>query len=334
MNILRLIAIALPMMLLLACGGGGSSSTVARTSATMNPPTDNGGGGQPTGPQALPTALITDPAMARGFVNAQAQNARTQSTPTTAMSTEIQTAFQMEAMDADTFIDSDAFVKSMSFSNGADISSGGGITLGDFTFTSSLENIRMGIADRFNLERVSSQYSPVMDYRGVTFAQYQAAGRTDDNDVLEYQSYGGWLTNSAFSVDMLTIDHGSREDSILIGLSYGDNTGSRPTTTASYNGAIIGINKDDGGIVQGGVTIDVSVISNTANISFDGIVNINNGNTVGQMVWNTLIDTNGTFSSTSQTTGDIDGAFYGANHTEVGGTFNRDGIIGAFGASR
>ncbi len=332
MNIFRVTTITFALTLLVACGGGGGGTAAAPTPTMMNPPTDNGGGGQPTGPQALPTALITDPAMARGFVNAQAQNARTQTTPPTATATEIQTAFQMEAMDADTFIDSDAFVKSMSFSNGADISAGGGITLGDFTFTSSLENIRMGIADRFNLERVSSQYSPVMDYRGVTFAQYQAAGRTDDNDVLEYQSYGGWLTNSAFSVDMLTIDYGSREDSILVGLSYGDNTGSRPTATASYNGAMIGINKNDGGVVQGGVTIDVSVTSNSANISFDGIVNINNGNTVGQMLWSVPINTDGTFSST--TGGDIDGAFFGANHVEVGGTFNRDRIIGSFGARK
>ncbi|MCY4038882.1 MAG: hypothetical protein OXF09_05440, partial [Hyphomicrobiales bacterium] len=151
-------------------------------------------------------------------------------------------------------------------------------------------------------------------------------------DVLEYQSYGGWLTNSAFSVDMLTIDYGSREDSILVGLSYGDNTGSRPTVTASYNGAMIGINKNDGGVVQGGVTIDVSVTSNSANISFDGIVNINNGNTVGQMLWSVPINTDGTFSST--TGGDIDGAFFGANHVEVGGTFNRDRIIGSFGARK
>lgn len=40
------------------------------------------------------------------------------------------------------------------------------------------------------------------------------------------EDYGGWLTNSAFGVDMPTMDCGSREDSMLIGISRGDATGS------------------------------------------------------------------------------------------------------------
>ena len=323
MNTIRLIAIALPVMLLMACGGGGGGSAAAPTT-----PTSSTGGGptMPTGPQALPSALISNVGNARmNFTGA---------TPTTATSTEIQAAFQMEAMDADTLIDSDAFVRSMSFSNGADISAGGGITLGDFTFTSSLENIRMGIADRFNLERVSSQYSPVMDYRGVTFAQYQAAGRTDDNDVLEYQSYGGWLTNSAFSVDMLTIDHGSREDSILIGVSYGDATGSRPTSgSTNWNGVFIGIEKSNGNVIQGNAGIIVDFADSTADVFFDNAANLNQVEIALAMLWAGIpINTDGTFSST--TNGDIDGAFYGTGHTEVGGTFNRGGFIGAFGGTK
>ena len=332
MNIFRLTTTILSLTLLVACGGGGSNTTT-RTPTVMTPPTTGGQPTMPTGPQDLPNALVTNVEAARGFVNALGENARTQSTPPTiTMPTEIQAAFQMEAMDADTLVNSDAFVRNMSFSNGANISAGGNIALDDFTFRSSLENIRMEIADRFNLEGVSSQYTPVMDHRGVMLAQYQAAGRTDDNDVLEYQSYGGWLTNSAFSVDVLTIDHGSREDSILIGISYGDATGSRPTATVSYAGAIVGIHKNDGGIYHGLLSIDVSTFSNTASISFTGIVNINDGNELDEMLWGIPIATDGTFTST--TGGDIDGAFYGTGHTEVGGTFNRNGIIGAFGGTR
>ena len=322
MNIFRITLIVFSLAIVVNCGGGGSSGTATPT--TMNPPTANGGGGQPTGPQALPTALITDPSAARNFI--------TDSTaPTTTVPMEIQAAFQMEAMDADTFIDSDAFV------NGANISAGGGITLNDFTFTSSLENIRMGVADRFNLEGVSSQYSPVMDHSGITFAQYQAAGRTG-NDVLEYQSYGGWITNSAFSVDMLTIDRGSREDSILIGVSYGDATGSRPTGTGSgeWKGSAVGVHKTSGDVIQG--TAEMAIVNlNTATniniIQFVTLKNLNGGNNVNSISWNNVpIATDGTFSST--TGGDINGAFYGAQGTEAGGTFNHSNIIGAFGATK
>ena len=58
-----MIAIALPMALLLACGGGGGGGSTAAAPTTPtnpNPPGDGGGPNMPTGPQALPTALIAD----------------------------------------------------------------------------------------------------------------------------------------------------------------------------------------------------------------------------------------------------------------------------------
>ena len=322
-GLFRLTLIALSLTLLVACGGGGGGT------ASVAPTTGDGGGGpaMPTGPVDLPAALIANASVAMSNVSGSA-------VATTTMPTEIQAAFEREAMDADTLLNSDAFVRNMSSSNGADMSTEGNITLDDFTFRSSLENIKMGIADRFNLEGVRSQYSPVMDHQEVTLAQYQAAGRTDGSDVLEYQSYGGWLTNSAFSVDMLKIDPGSNESSALFGISYGDATGTRPATIASYDGSIVGISKDDGNVIQGDFEMDVSVSNNTANIDFLNVVNISDGSDVeGEWMWRGVtITPTGTFSS--ETTGDINGTFYGMGHAEVGGTFNRNRIIGAFGGRK
>ena len=68
-------------------------------------------------------------------------------------------------------------------------------------------------------------------------------------------------------------------------------------------------------------------------IEFANFVNVNDGTGSPSMLFpNVPIAANGTFSSTSN--GDIDGAFYGTGHTEVGGTFNQQGIIGAFGGTR
>ena len=328
MNTVRMMAIALPMALLMACGGGGGGGTAA---SPTTPPAGDGGRG-PTGPQALPAALITDVATARSHVSGS-------SVPTTIMPSEIQAAFEMEAMDADTLVNSDAFVRNATFSNGANVS-GGNITLDDFTFRSSLENIRMGVADRFNLEGVNSQYSPVMDYQGVTLAQYQAAGRTDGNDVLEYQSYGGWLTNSAFSVDMLTIDHGSREDSILIGINYGRASG-KPTGSGSarWTGPMVGIDKNNGDIFQGDSSFTIADVSGSTIdlITLNNIRNLRTGVDVvrsSQSQWSRVsINDDGTFSGTNAG-GDINGAFYGTGSTEIAGTFNWEDIIGAFGAVR
>ena len=72
------------------------------------------------------------------------------------------------------------------------------------------------------------------------------------------------------------------------------------------------------------------------------IVNIDTNEMVDNLLWNSSIpiSSDGTFSSTSNQDNDgafnanINGVFYGTGHREVGGTFNRDGIIGAFGGTR
>lgn len=334
-----MIAIALPMTLLLACGGGGGGGTVAvGTPTTMTPndpntpPTTN----DPNTPpimvrlEDLPTALITNPATARSRVTGSAQ-------PSTSLdSSQIQNMFRSRATGMDGLVTSDAYVISPAMPSGMDTSSNS-INLDGTTFTTSLNNVATDIGNRFGLIGVRSEYSLVMVHQGATLAQHRAAGRNDDSDVFEYLSYGGWFANSAFSVDMLTINDDSNESSALIGVSYGDATGSRPTRYQSgvlgiWNGVIAGINKNDGDIIQGGFQIEVDIASSMANINFINIVNITDGNTLQDMLWSVSIATEGTFSST--TGGDIDGTFYGTEHTEVGGTFNRDNIIGAFGGTR
>ena len=49
------------------------------------------------------------------------------------------------------------------------------------------------------------------------------------------------------------------------------------------------------------------------------------------MNWEQLTPTNGMFESEN---GEIEGVFYGAGHTEVGGIFDKNDIVGAFGAAR
>ena len=330
MNTLRLIAIALPVMLLMACGGGGSGGgTVA---APTTPPTMM----MPDMPdpvmlEDLPTALIANPATARGHINGSTAPS------STLTSTQIQSNFRSRATNnGDNVTTSDAHVVTPTTPSGSDMS-GSSINLAGTTFTASLNNIATDIGGRFGLTGVSSEYSSVMEHRGVTLAQYRGAGRESDNDVLEYLSYGGWLTNSAFSVDMLTINDGSNESSLLIGVSYGDATGSRPTGTNSINwqGLVIGMHKT-GGVIQGDAMITVeNPSSNTIRlIEFANIVNLNDGTEVRDMNWvNVSIGTDGTFSRNTTNT-NINGAFFGTDHAEVGGTFNRNGIIGAFGGTK
>ena len=337
MNTIRMMAIALPMTLLLACGGGGGGGTASVTPTT--PPT-GGGGGEPIELQALPTALITDIEPARlNFLSNPV------TTPFT--STEIQQMFRSRASNGDRLVASDVFLVTPGISGGADTSTNctatscGDITIDGNTFTLSLANVATGIGSRFELMGFNFEYSPIMDYRGIIFTQHRAAGRNNDSDVFEHLSYGGWLADSAFSVDMLTINDGSNESSLLVGVSYGDATGSRPTGTTGqvvWSGAAVGIRKSDGHLFQGNTEIIINDIASNTTINTITISNIGNLSFttslgLSTMLWQDVpIEADGTFSST--TGGDIDGAFYGDGHTEIGGTFNRDGIIGAFGGTR
>ena len=333
MNTIRMIAIALPMTLLTACGSGGDGGVAAVAPMTPDPSTGGGGGPtEPTGLQALPFDLIRDVGAAR--TRADDGQGNTEESNLTPM--QIQNTFAMRAMDANKLVASDAYVVSSTTPNGADVSSNGGVTIDEDTIRVSLAEIQIGVANIFNLTGFNSQSSSVMVDQGVELAQYRAAGRTNDNEVLEYRTYGGWLTESAFSVDMLTINDGSNESSLLVGVSYGEESDSRPTGSGSitWTGPMIGMYKT-GGIVQGHTSIRITdTSSNTISlIEFTNNVSITDGTGVEAMSWNNVpIAANGTFSSTTE--GDIDGTFYGTTHMEVGGTFNRNNIIGAFGATR
>ena len=68
-------------------------------------------------------------------------------------------------------------------------------------------------------------------------------------------------------------------------------------------------------------------------VAFRNLVNLDTGAHINEMKReDVFVNEDGTFTST--TGGDLTGGFYGTIHSEVGGTLNRDDIIGAFGGVR
>ena len=57
------------------------------------------------------------------------------------------------------------------------------------------------------------------------------------------------------------------------------------------------------------------------------------GGAVSDMRWDGISVARGAFEA-SDMNGSIEGRFYGAGHNEAGGVFQRNGIVGAFGATR
>ena len=136
--------------------------------------------------------------------------------------------------------------------------------------------------------------------------------------------YGGWLSESAF----ITFNGDVEGDFVAFGMSSGEATGFNPPVTggATWIGAMAGVDygrsSED---VTGTTTLNIDDLTNPdIDIAFTGI---SGGR--ADMHWSNLSVIDGTFDGVS-----IEGQFYGPNAENVGGIFDRNSIIGAFGAQR
>ncbi|MCY4053221.1 MAG: hypothetical protein OXE98_05000 [Hyphomicrobiales bacterium] len=328
MNTIRMIAVALPMTILIACGGGGGGGGTA--AAPTTPPTTT-----PTVMlETLPGYAVV-PATARTRVGGAAPTAAN-----TMSETAIVTEIQRIATAADTFEFSDfgptASAVTVSCTNKS-CTTGHISDVGLLTF--SLNGIDdLSLVDDSRLVGFASDTEAVMVDGNVTLIQSQAAGRQSDGTQLTFQTYGGWVTNSVFGVELLDVTENGTTTSRFASFSFGNDTGELPAGNASparWTGSMVGMNTSKE-IIQGRALIEIDQARDTNIITylgFDNIVNINDGSTVADMDWfRVSIENDGTFSST--TGGNIEGAFYGTGGTEAGGTFNRGGFIGAFGVKK
>ena len=150
-------------------------------------------------------------------------------------------------------------------------------------------------------------------------------------------SYGGWLDHNAFFMTALNYYDGPVSDENYAGviagaLSFGNDTGSRPVSgSASWSGAMTGVHSGTLQGVNGDAALQMDFDSAEIDVSFTDIRNATTGALHPRMSWSDLaVNSAGRF-----TAGDsLIGTFYGPDHEEVGGVFERGGIAGAFGARR
>lgn len=156
--------------------------------------------------------------------------------------------------------------------------------------------------------------------------------------------YAGWLQNSFFAIVIDKFMEGGSNQWIGTAFSQGEATTTDPVALDGYDltwkGKLEGLGHttDPGGGVtssnriRGDVQIDVD--SSTVDVTFSNLVDLNNDSNNERLndldwTWTGLSLSNGSFSGS-----DVNGRFYGDDHMEVGGTFDRHGAIGAFGARR
>ena len=81
--------------------------------------------------------------------------------------------------------------------------------------------------------------------------------------------------------------------------------------------------------VQGDAVVGVDFAAYDVDVAFTNILDLQTGTRRSPMYWDNLTMSAGTFQGAG-----IYGRFYGPNHEEVGGVFERNQISGAFGATR
>ena len=87
-------------------------------------------------------------------------------------------------------------------------------------------------------------------------------------------------------------------------------------------------------LIQGNAEITIADFADPqVDIAFTQVFDLINQTQRGDMTWTGIQVTAGGFSSGSDQNS-IQGRFYGSDHEEVGGIFERNQILGAFGASR
>ena len=158
---------------------------------------------------------------------------------------------------------------------------------------------------------------------------------TDPGD---YTVYGAWMKYSIFSVNSsLRTLPVLGNTQVLFGNAFGDSTNSKPFSNLTYNGLMVaspvaGATKGD--FLEGIARLNYDYSDSTLDANFTNITNVktNSSHTINSVSFNDIsVGSRGTFISGSAESF-IQGGFMGSNHNEVIGVFEKDNIVGAFGA--
>ena len=169
-----------------------------------------------------------------------------------------------------------------------------------------------------------------------------------DTNILSYE---GWMRYSKFAGQISIITHGLVQigqyvrdysgQRYAVGSSIGQLNETNPVDgNATWRGVMvggrIGDTADFGDPVRGDATLTFDFADADLDVAFTNIRSIRDVEvppTYPNMTWQNLPVRNGRFGGGFDDP-TIEGRFYGPNHEEVGGIFQRNRIVGAFGAQR
>ena len=182
-----------------------------------------------------------------------------------------------------------------------------------------------------------TEYQAVAEHRGVSLAQGRGSSRFSGFAIDRY-GYGGWLSHSYFVSESGKLTDGPLPGANLeYSFSVGKATGSNPVGgTASWTGVMVGgdMGGEDAHRVQGDAAITIADFADPkVGVEFTNIYDVSTNIEHSDITWSDIPLTGGRFT-TDSANAYVTGEFYGPNHEEVGGVFEHDEIVGAFGAKR
>ena len=318
MNMLRLIAIALPVMFLMACGGGGGGTATVTPTTPTNP-------NPPTGGVVNPLADLAN------FV------------PTTGSQT-IQDIQAITGANGSNFILSHAYESGqLELAHMSNCASGvcvivfnNPFAVSNFDTTSNNPNLAFFDSP---LDNIISRITNSTDVGDINFARGSLTGRrgVGVGTNVEFQSFTGWLDGSIFGTTQLAfVETGqSSEQYRFISYAVGVPATSNPTTgTTTWEGAAVGSIKADRTFILGDAEITVDFTNSNVDLEFDNWRNLDNQelSSMQPITYNDLALSSGSFTGSGNE--QVQGRFYGNSHEEVGGWFNTETLTGAFGGTR
>ena len=185
---------------------------------------------------------------------------------------------------------------------------------------------------------VSADIEPIMVKNGVRLAMESSIDFTYDDGAelwIEEREYYGWMDHSTFSIYGAVDDTG---DVWGRGNAYGEPSRTNPSFSPfSWSGVMVGRNSDlkssrVGNVIQGDAAISVELSQTgdmSADVAFSNIRDLNTGGSIADIAWADLPVVDGSFETST-----ILGSFFGPQHEEVAGAFEKDHVLGAFGARR
>ena len=189
----------------------------------------------------------------------------------------------------------------------------------------------------------ASYFSPVMTKNGIQLAKSTFGRQRGDGGTSEEVGYGGWMEHSMFGVVLWSSTNYYQGETWFGGAgvnggAFGDAPRTNPDTGPfEWTGVMVGRNSEIESsfltnAVQGDALVEAELAGSgamTVDVTFSDIKDLTNGNSLADMSWDDLPVVDGAFESSA-----FLGSFFGPQHEEVAGTFDRNNVIGAFGARR